>query len=70
MIGRCLFLLILFVILMLVVIDTERQYRELQAIQARQVYQKQVLLEEQSRLQLELQRFLAQPRQDSTSNER
>ena len=39
-------------------IETERRYRELQALQARQVYQRQVLLDEQSRLRLELQQYL------------
>jgi len=39
-------------------IETERRYRELQALQARQVYQRQVLLDEQSRLRLQLQEYL------------
>ncbi len=42
------------VVVSLAVINSEREFRQLQAIQARQVYQKQVLLDEQSELRLEL----------------
>jgi len=48
-------LLLLGVGLLLLIIDSERRYRELQAIQARQVYQKQILQEEQTRLRLALE---------------
>lgn len=56
MVGRFLLLTILLVGIMLIAIEYEREYRELQSVQARQVYQKQILLEEQSRLRFELQR--------------
>lgn len=58
MIRRVFLQLVMLVALLLFLINSERQYRELQALQARQVYQKQVLLEEQSRLRLELQRLI------------
>ncbi len=58
MIRRVFLQLVMLVGLLLLLINSERQYRELQALQARQVYQKQVLLEEQSRLRLELQRLI------------
>lgn len=56
MVGRFLLLTILLVGIMLIAIEYEREYRQLQSVQARQVYQKQILLEEQSRLRFELQR--------------
>lgn len=50
------------VAVLLLVIDSERRYRELQAVHARQVYQKQLLQEEQTRLRLALERIAqAQP---------
>lgn len=51
---RTLVVLIEGVIVALGVINSEREFRQLQALQARQVYQKQVLLDEQSQLRLDL----------------
>lgn len=58
MFRRAVILLLPITAVLLGVIETERRYRELQALQARQVYQRQVLLDEQSRLRLELQQYL------------
>lgn len=58
MFRRAVILLLPITAVLLGMIETERRYRELQALQARQVYQRQVLLDEQSRLRLELQQYL------------
>ncbi|MCA8985155.1 MAG: hypothetical protein R3C12_22520 [Planctomycetaceae bacterium] len=58
MFKRFLLMLLLLVAVLLLIVNSEREYRHLQALQARQVYQKQVLLEEQSQLRLELQKAL------------
>ncbi|MBL4885506.1 MAG: hypothetical protein JKY95_13350 [Planctomycetaceae bacterium] len=56
MVGRFLLITILLVGVMLIAVEQEREYRELQSLRVRQVYQKQVLLEQRSRLRLNLQR--------------
>ncbi|MCA8989771.1 MAG: hypothetical protein KDA78_19135 [Planctomycetaceae bacterium] len=55
MIGKALFLIALIVAAMLQLADLEREYRQLQALRTRQVYQKQILLADQTRLRLALQ---------------
>lgn len=60
MIWRAAYLLLSAVAILLLLVNSERHYRELQSLQARQAYQKQVLLEEQSRLRLELQQVMGE----------
>ncbi|TWT63857.1 hypothetical protein [Rubinisphaera italica] len=57
MISRFLFLTALIIAVMLCAVEFEREYRELQTIRTRQVFQKQILLEQQSQLRLELQQI-------------
>ncbi len=56
MVGRFLLIAILLTGITLVAVEYEREYREYQSVRARQIYQKQILLEQQSRLRLALQR--------------
>lgn len=56
MVGRFLLITILLTSVTLIAVEYEREHREYQSVRARQIYQKQILLEEQSRLRLELQR--------------
>ncbi len=60
MIGRFLFLTALLVVIMLCVVELEREHRELQTVHVRQMFQKQILLEEQSRMRLKLQKLTQQ----------
>ncbi len=57
MVTRFLFLTALIIAVMLCAVEIEREYRELQTIRTRQVFQKQILLEQQSQLRLELQQI-------------
>lgn len=57
MVSRFLFLTALIIAVMLCAVEIEREYRELQTIRTRQVFQKQILLEQQSQLRLELQQI-------------
>jgi len=56
MVGRFLLIAILLTGITLNAVEYEREYREYQSLRARQIYQKQILLDQQSRLRLELQR--------------
>jgi len=56
MVGRFLLIAILLTGITLIAVEYEREYREYQSLRARQIYQKQILLDQQSRLRLELQR--------------
>ncbi len=62
MVGRFLLIATLLTGVTLIAIEYEREYREYQTLRARQIYQRQILLEEQSRLRLELQRKTCQNR--------
>ena len=67
MVGRFLLITMLLVAVMLMAIEYERAYRELQSRRVRQVYQKQILLEEQSRLRLDLQRHTRPYKQSNST---
>jgi len=56
MVGRFLLIAILLTGITLNAVEYEREYREYQSLRVRQIYQKQILLDQQSRLRLELQR--------------